>query len=135
MARSGQTPTQDLFGEAPAATAPVTVREKRDELRRELEMRRALYPKWVEAGRMSEETSARRIALLEAIAADYEIRPWPQTTELVRQWRRAADRLTVLGVRADRMHRDELLAVLAYAVDALRKAGALPSTVGEERKP
>lgn len=41
----------------------------------------------------------------------------------------------MLGIRADRMHREELLAVLAYAVDALRKASALPATVGEDRKP
>lgn len=88
-------------------------------------MRQKNYPKWIEAGRMSEEQAKRQIAALEAVIRTLEIRPWPQVLELTKQWRDKAEGLSVLGVLAPKLHRDELLAVLAFAVDALRKAGII----------
>lgn len=46
--------------------------EKLAEVRRELAMRRRVYPERVAAGRMPERTAARNIAIMEQIAADYE---------------------------------------------------------------
>lgn len=38
---------------------------------REVKMRKRVYPRWVENGRMTEQQAAREIALMEAIAEDY----------------------------------------------------------------
>jgi hypothetical protein len=38
---------------------------------RELEMRKRVYPRWIEAGRMGAGRAAHEIAAMEAIAADY----------------------------------------------------------------
>lgn len=45
--------------------------EKRAEIEREIKMRRRVYPRWVADGRMKQTDADRRIAILEAIAADY----------------------------------------------------------------
>lgn len=116
---------RDLFGEKPPEAPRLPLRDKLAELRRELGYRRHVYPKLIEEGRLSQATADRQLALLEAITADYEIQPWPQTRNLVAYWRPKAESLTVLGVRASKMHRDELLAVLAFSVDVMRKAGLL----------
>jgi hypothetical protein len=44
---------------------------KRAEIERDLRMRRQVYPKLVSEGRMSREVMERRIAVLEAVLADY----------------------------------------------------------------
>ena len=51
---------------------PFTFEEKLDAVRRELHFRRRVYPKWVEAGRMTQQMSDRQLALFEEIQADYE---------------------------------------------------------------
>jgi hypothetical protein len=38
---------------------------------REIAMRKGVYPKWVQSGRMKPEAAAREIAIMEAIAEDY----------------------------------------------------------------
>ena len=40
--------------------------------RRELAMRRRVYPRWLEEGRISKALAAREIRGMEAIVADYE---------------------------------------------------------------
>lgn len=129
MSDDTQPEPRDVFGEKPAEAPRVPLREKRDELRRELAYRRAVYPKLVESKKITAATAERQLQLLEAVAADYDIEPWPQTRNLVGHYRPKAETLTVLNVRATRMHRDELLAVLAFCVDVMKKAGILP---GEE---
>ena len=51
-----------------------TAAEKLAGIERELELRRRVYPRQVEAGRMGADFAARQIALFEAIAADYRDR-------------------------------------------------------------
>lgn len=120
----------DMFGTAPAEERRITHVEKLRELEREARQRENVYPKLIERGTLSEERAANQTAILRAVIADYQIQPWPQTRELVRQWRDKAEPLTVLGVKANRLHREELLAVLAFAVGALRGAGLLDETKG-----
>lgn len=38
---------------------------------REVKMRRRVYPRWVEGGRMTQAAADRELAIMEAIAADY----------------------------------------------------------------
>ena len=38
---------------------------------RELKMRRQVYPRWIDVGRMSTSKAAHEIAVMEAIVADY----------------------------------------------------------------
>jgi hypothetical protein len=38
---------------------------------RESKMRRRVYPRWVEQGRMTQDSADKQIAIMEAIAADY----------------------------------------------------------------
>lgn len=45
--------------------------EKRRCAEREVKMRKRVYPRWVEQGRMTQEKADEEIALMEAIAADY----------------------------------------------------------------
>ena len=40
-------------------------------LEREIRMRRKVYPRWVELGKMKEKDAAREIATMEEIAKDY----------------------------------------------------------------
>lgn len=50
----------------------ITFRDKLTECRRELGLRRRVYAKWVAAGRMKQHDADWKIAVLEAIADDYE---------------------------------------------------------------
>lgn len=115
----------DVFGQESPEGERITHKAKLDELRRELALRQRVYPKRVEAAQMSQEEADRHVAALQAIIRDYEVQPWPHLRNLVIQWRDAAESLLVAGTRANRLHRDELLAVLAFAVQALRDAGLL----------
>ncbi len=45
--------------------------DKRACIERELKMRRRVYPRWVEAGKMSQAHADKEIATMEAILADY----------------------------------------------------------------
>ncbi|MCC6918921.1 MAG: hypothetical protein IT548_06935 [Alphaproteobacteria bacterium] len=44
---------------------------KREAIERELGMRRRVYPRWVEKGRMSQRQADKEIAVMEAILTDY----------------------------------------------------------------
>jgi len=57
---------QDLLG--PRTFTP---REKLEAVEREIKMRRKVYPRWIETGKMKRETAEREIAVMEAIAEDY----------------------------------------------------------------
>lgn len=46
--------------------------EKHATVLREITMRRRVYPRWVEAGRMTQAKATREIDIMVAIAADYE---------------------------------------------------------------
>lgn len=50
---------------------PVSNLDKCKEAAREAAMRRALYPRWVEQGKLAAQEAVRRIAIIEAIEADY----------------------------------------------------------------
>jgi len=50
----------------------MTVRDKYVEVKRELALRRRLYPRWVAEGKLPEREASRRIAVLHAIMEDYE---------------------------------------------------------------
>ena len=45
--------------------------QKRACIERELKMRRRVYPRWVENGKMTQADADREIAVMEAILADY----------------------------------------------------------------
>ncbi len=51
-----------------------TDRDKADEAKREVAMRRRVYPRWVQDGRMKQADADRKIAIMEAIATDYRER-------------------------------------------------------------
>mgnify|MGYP000152376146 FL=1 len=55
----------------------ITTADKRREAERELAMRRKVYPRMVETGRMKKHEAERQIAVMEAIAADYQERGLP----------------------------------------------------------
>ena len=46
--------------------------EKAEEIRREIKMRKRVFPRWVADGRMKQADADRRIAILEEIAGEYE---------------------------------------------------------------
>lgn len=48
-----------------------TAQQKRESVERELAMRRRVYPRWIDAGRMSSEKAAHEIAVMEQIVEDY----------------------------------------------------------------
>lgn len=48
-----------------------TDQEKFDELKREIDMRRKVYPHWIAQGRIKTREAERRIGVMEEIAADY----------------------------------------------------------------
>jgi hypothetical protein len=50
---------------------PITNADKLAAVMRELEMRRRVYPRMIENGKMTQGKAAREIALMEAIASDY----------------------------------------------------------------
>jgi hypothetical protein len=56
----------DLFGDK------ITFRDKEQCARRELDMRRRVYPRWVANGKMTQDQADREIELMAAILADYE---------------------------------------------------------------
>lgn len=49
----------------------VTYDMKRAALEREIKMRRRVYPRWVQDGRMSQAKADEEIAVMQAILADY----------------------------------------------------------------
>jgi len=49
-----------------------TADEKLAAVRRELNMRRRVYPRWVSNGKMSQAKADEETAVMEAIVADYE---------------------------------------------------------------
>jgi len=49
-----------------------TATDKWKAAERELAYRRRVYPRWIEAGKMTDGFAAAQIAVMEAIAADYE---------------------------------------------------------------
>lgn len=51
---------------------PINRADKITCLKREISMRRRVYPRWIESGKMKQETADREIALMEAILADFE---------------------------------------------------------------
>lgn len=57
----------DLF-----AGAPISRDEKIGQLRREIKMRKSVYPRWVAAGKMKQEEADRGIMVFERILQDYE---------------------------------------------------------------
>lgn len=95
---------------------------KLSELRRELAMRKNVYPRLLSAGKLTKKAADEQIAALESILEDYNIRVWPQTKDFVKEWRDQAERVTFMGVQVRLMHREELLAVVAYAKAALEEA-------------
>lgn len=50
----------------------VTHQAKLAELKREIALRERVYPDWVQAGRLQRHEARRRIAVLKAIAEDYQ---------------------------------------------------------------
>ena len=48
---------------------PPDLREQIQEVEREIALRRVVYPRWVEAGRLSQAKADRQIAVMEAVAA------------------------------------------------------------------
>lgn len=52
----------------------ITAADKRREAERELAMRRRVYPRMVKTGRMKKHEAERQIAVMEAIAEDYQER-------------------------------------------------------------
>jgi hypothetical protein len=48
-----------------------TAREKRESAERELKMRRRVYPRWIEQGKLTQEKADREIELMAEIASDY----------------------------------------------------------------
>lgn len=50
----------------------ITTADKLACAERELKMRKRVYPRWIEDGRMSAGKAAHEIAAMEAIAADYK---------------------------------------------------------------
>lgn len=57
----------DLF----APSAKITFRDKEECARRELEMRRRVYPRWVQKGNLTQDRADREIEIMEAIVDDY----------------------------------------------------------------
>lgn len=57
-----------------ATPADVMQADKIAELERELQVRRRVYPRWIQTGKLSRELAHRRIITLEAILADYRHR-------------------------------------------------------------
>lgn len=53
-------------------TPIITAAEKLACVTRELNMRRRVYPRWVESGKMTQAKADHEIRVMEAIAADYE---------------------------------------------------------------
>lgn len=52
----------------------MTDHEKYECAKRELAMRRRVYPKWVDSGRMSQDKANHEIAAMTAILEDYKVK-------------------------------------------------------------
>lgn len=52
--------------------AEITAEDKLACAERELKMRRKVYPRWIDDGRMTNEKAAHEIAVMEAIVVDYQ---------------------------------------------------------------
>lgn len=52
--------------------SPYNAKDKAEEIRREMLTRERVYPSWVRLGRISKDTAAFRIAIMQAIWEDYE---------------------------------------------------------------
>lgn len=50
----------------------MTTEEKMKEIKRELDMRKRVFPTWVLQGRISQAISDKRIKIMEEILADYQ---------------------------------------------------------------
>jgi len=50
----------------------VTTKEKYKEIKRELDLRKNCYPKWVLQGRMTQQIADKHIEVMEATLKDYE---------------------------------------------------------------
>jgi hypothetical protein len=48
-----------------------TAKEKHDEVIREVEMRKSMFPRWVTMGKLTQREADRRIAIMREIADDY----------------------------------------------------------------
>lgn len=77
MANGGETMNdhtdiRDFFSSQPMTVELVRIEDKITELKRELELRRTIYPIAVRKGRIKNTEAASRIAILKAILADYE---------------------------------------------------------------
>lgn len=59
----------DLFG--PLKVSEVSLAQKIEELEREIKVRRRVYPRWVQSGRIDTATAHGRITVLQAILRDY----------------------------------------------------------------
>lgn len=114
-------PAQDeLFSDVTAGEeARIKYPEKLAELERELQMRRRVYPGLINRGKLTKEKAERQLKILSSIIEDYTVRPWPQTKQFVGEWREDAESIAFMGVKLNRMHREELLAVVAFCKDAL----------------
>lgn len=53
------------------APRPYSATEKLGCIERELRMRRSVYPKWVQAGRLTQERANEELRIMQAIAEDY----------------------------------------------------------------
>jgi hypothetical protein len=51
----------------------ITALQKYAEAKREVAMRRHVYPRWIANGRLKQEDADRQIAIMEAIVEDYRI--------------------------------------------------------------
>lgn len=70
-------------GEGPPPAHGYTWRERDREILRELDQRRRLYPDWIAAGRLDQADASRRLRILEAIHALYEMGlDWPADPEI-----------------------------------------------------
>lgn len=116
-------PAQDeLFGSIEADPEKrIKFPEKIKELERELLMRRRVYPGLIQNGKLTKEKAERQLQVLQSIIDDYNVRVWPQTRQFVGEWREDAELVTFMGVRCNLMHREELLAIVAFAKAALEE--------------
>lgn len=117
MARSAV----EKFGhEGGSAPMNVTRDQKIKALQREISYRGKLYPRWVNAGKMTQDEADAQLAYIRAVLEDYERQPWPQLRTFMSQW--LVDdtmRMTFLGVPIRKCTRDELMAIIGFSYNAL----------------
>lgn len=65
-------------------TAPITIDQQIDCVRREINMRHRVYPRWVEIGRITQAHADHQIAAMEAVLATLEaLEAKPQQGDLL----------------------------------------------------